>query len=110
MPNRQRGLQPYTIPMRVITNSLDQPSPYGIGDDIAGKLAQIVCLSSRPVKIGPLPEAALPAEMIIDGQCRSALQAFYRLRQLTGVIQLKQPVQVVWHDNPGQGINLPRIV
>jgi hypothetical protein len=94
--------------MWVIPNTLNQPRSQRIGNNISRHLANILFPPDSPIEKSALPETALPAQVPVDGDCRSRFDGLHCFGQRPTLIELEQPVQMVRHNDPGKrnGITL----
>jgi hypothetical protein len=59
--------------------------------------------------VTPLPKLFLAATGFVNAQGTALLGLAHHIRKRC-VIEVKQPVKVVWHDHPGEGVHQTRVM
>jgi len=93
------GSQPYSIPVRIETDILDQSCAQWVGHDIASYCLPILFRSAQVIMIALFPNRTLSGQVPVDSLRRASLETFHDLAQGWTVTQSEKPVNMIRHDN-----------
>ncbi len=92
-------LNPNSIPKWIISISSDQPRPDRIGDDVTCDSANVFFLSHCVIMEAVVPEAACPANFVIQRPRTAGFQLVDHFEKWR-VSQLQEQVDVIGHYDP----------
>ena len=96
------ALKPNRVPMRILTKPLRQPSPQRIGNDIPGNCHNILFPAQSPVMKTLLPQPPLTSTSLVHCASTAGFNPAHQGFQ-GHIMKLDEPVEMVRHDDPGQG-------
>lgn len=88
--------------MRVFANTFGQAGAQGIGDDVARNTTQVFIVAQCMIVKSALPN------LLSENQRHLGLVHSNRLGQASIFFKLKQPMNMIWHDDESQSLHMVR--
>ncbi len=101
--------KPCDVPERVIADTFHQPRPKRIGNDVVGAGPQLFVVTNSAVMETALPKRARGSGYVVDTMGASSFGGADDTTQMA-IVNLQQPVEMIWHHHPGQGLHMAQIM
>lgn len=96
--------------MRIVAHDLSQSGPQRVGADVTGDLSYVFLPAQSMVVVSLLPKRTAPVQLLVDPVGGTRLDILDHLSKRCRLAHLKEPMQVIWHHHPSQGVHDAGIV